>query len=153
MNTSCQDITWTNAEKLSQHVYIPRPKWVNDESWSYLMAEYCKHTMRLVCFIDAYAPLQHSDKNRKIMLLMDIIFAFIVRQKYTKACFEVYTKFHCWSCYTMVSVSRNHRVTNSHLWGNFFIHSIVFLVWHKWQFWSLIKENLFLSIWAIIFMV
>ena len=54
---------------------------------------------------------------------------FIVRQKCTKACFEVYTKFYCRSCYTMMSVSRNHQVTNSHLWGNFFIHGFVFLVY------------------------
>ena len=60
--------------------------------------------------------------------------------------------FYCWSCYTMVSGSRNHRVTNSHLWGNFFIHSFVILVWHKWQFSSLSRENLFLSICAIIFL-
>ena len=70
-----------------------------------------------------------------------------------EACFEVYTMFYGRSWYTIVSVSRNYWVTNSHLSGNFFIHGFVFSVWHKWQFWSLNRENLFLSIWAIILMV
>ena len=67
-----------------------------------------------------------------------------------EACFGVYTMFYCWSCYTMVSGSRNYQVTNSHLWGKFFIRGFVFLVCHEWQFSSLIRENIFLPICAII---
>ena len=48
-----------------------------------------------------------------------------------EACFEVYTMIYCWSsytwsCYTMVSGSRNYQVTNSHLWGNFLFTVLYF---------------------------
>ena len=72
----------------------------------------------------------------------------IVRQKYTKACFEVYTMFYCWSCYTMVQKPPGDKL--SHL-GKIFIHGFLFLVWHKWQFSSLWRENSILCTCTIMF--
>ena len=92
----------------------------------------------------------------EIRVSSSVISSTIVRQKYGIVSWSVF-----WGIYNvLLLIMLHHGVSVQKSLGDKFspsgkkiIHGFVFLVWHRWHFFSLIKENLFLSICATIFMV